>query len=170
MSTINNTINEDQDMKNNNALNNSISIIQNSLHQNLKQKRNTIEISKLMFHEFFSYNELVNKDMDCNNSFSVNITEIKNKMYKYEFNNINYIDINLQRKLSFIDISKKNVEIPLYKDIEIFNKEPFNNNLIIMNRDFDVESRENSIIIAQEYVLKELNYGILSFRQRQYNF
>ena len=166
MNTIIN-INDDQV---HNRIDNSMCTLKNSFHQNIKQKRNTIEISNFIFHNFLSYNDLTNKDMNCNcnNSFDIDISEVKNQKFKYKLGVKK--DIILPKKITFIDISKKNVDIPLYNDNDIFDKEPYNNNLIIMNRDFDVESRENSIVIAQEYVLKELNYGILSYQQKQCNF
>ena len=36
-----------------------------------------------------------------------------------------------------------------------------------MDKDSDVESVENSILKDKEFVLKELNYGILSHQQKQ---
>ena len=163
-----NTINNDDQVHN--RINNSMCTLQNSFPQNIKQKRNTIEISNFIFHNFLSYNVLTNKDMNCNcnNSFDIDISEVKNQKFKYNLGVKK--DIILPKTITFIDISKKNVDIPLYNDNDIFDKEPYNNNLIIMNRDFDVESRENSIVTAQEYVLKELNYGILSYQQKQCNF
>ena len=48
--------------------------------------------------------------------------------------------------ISFSYIQNKNLNLPLYKDKEIFRKEPFNKNLIVMDKDSDVESVENSIL------------------------
>jgi hypothetical protein len=38
-----------------------------------------------------------------------------------------------------------------------------------MDRDSDVESLENSILKDKDFVLKELNYGILSYQQKEYD-
>ena len=127
----------------------------------LYKKRNTIEISSskaLILIGNFIHSKEININYDdnfVNNSF-VN--------WEYEYNKH---EIILPEIISFSYIPNKNIYLPLYKDKEIFRKEPFNKNLIIMDKDSDVESAENSILKDKEFVLKELNYGILSYQQKQ---
>ena len=149
------TSNDDIKNRNNTITNNSLfsEININFNEQNYKQKRNTIEISK-----FNNYNFNFNK----------NISEINNNnSFYFE----NYECINKKNcfldKIFFVDKSHNLITHPLYKDIDIFRKDPFNENLIIMNRDSDIESRENSIILDQKYLLKELDFAILSLQQKQ---
>ena len=125
------------------------------------KKRNTIEISSskaLILIGNFIHSKEINinyNDNIVNNSF-VN--------WEYEYNKH---EIILPEIISFSYIPNKNIYLPLYKDKEIFRKEPFNKNLIVMDKDSDVESLENSILKDKEFVLKELNYGILSYQQKQ---
>ena len=135
--------------------------IKNNSFYYLYKKRNTIEISSskalILIGNFVNSKEIniINNDNIINNSF-VN--------WEYEYNKHQII---LPEIISFSYISNKNIYLPLYKDKEIFRKEPFNKNLIAMDKDSDVESLENSILKDKEYVLKELNYGILSYQQKQ---
>ena len=87
-------------------------------------------------------------------------------IWKNEFDKHKII---IPKLISFSYFSNKNIYLPLYKDNDIFRNEPFNNNLIIMDRDSDVESHENSILKDKEFILKELNYGILSYQQKKYD-
>ena len=135
--------------------------IKNNSFYYLYKKRNTIEISSskalILIGNFVNSKEIniINIDNIINNSF-VN--------WEYEYNKHQII---LPEIISFSYIPNKNIYLPLYKDKEIFRKEPFNKNLIVMDKDSDVESLENSILKDKEYVLKELNYGILSYQQKQ---
>ena len=135
--------------------------IKNNSFYYLYKKRNTIEISSskalILIGNFVNSKEIniINNDNIINNSF-VN--------WEYEYNKH---EIILPEIISFSYIPNKNIYLPLYKDKEIFRKEPFNKNLIVMDKDSDVESLENSILKDKEYVLKELNYGILSYQQKQ---
>ena len=135
--------------------------IKNNSFYYLYKKRNTIEISSskalILIGNFVNSKEINinNNDNIINNSF-VN--------WEYEYNKHQII---LPEIISFSYISNKNIYLPLYKDKEIFRKEPFNKNLIVMDKDSDVESLENSILKDKEFVLKELNYGILSYQQKQ---
>ena len=135
--------------------------IKNNSFYYLYKKRNTIEISSskalILIGNFVNSKEIniINNDNIINNSF-VN--------WEYEYNKH---EIILPEIISFSYIPNKNIYLPLYKDKEIFRKEPFNKNLIVMDKDSDVESLENSILKDKEFVLKELNYGILSYQQKQ---
>ena len=135
--------------------------IKNNSFYYLYKKRNTIEISSskafILIGNFVNSKEIniINNDNIINNSF-VN--------WEYEYNKH---EIILPEIISFSYIPNKNIYLPLYKDKEIFGKEPFNKNLIVMDKDSDVESLENSILKDKEFVLKELNYGILSYQQKQ---
>ena len=130
----------------------------NSLYY-LNKKRNTIEISSskalILIGNFINSKDINNNQKIMNNSF---------KIWENEFNKQKII---LPELISFSYIENKNIYLPLYKDNEIFRKEPFNNNLIMMDKDSDVESLENSILKDKEFVLKELNYGILSYQQKK---
>ena len=149
--TSNDNIKNRNNIITNNSLLSEINI--NFNNQNYKQKRNTIEISK-----FNNYNFNFNK----------NISEINNNNSFY-FENYEYINKKncFLDKIFFVDKSHNLIKHSLYKDIDIFRKDPFNENLIIMNRDSDIESRENSIILDQKYLLKELDFAILSLQQKQ---
>ena len=135
--------------------------IKNNSFYYLYKKRNTIEISSsktlILIGNFINSKEINinNNDNIINNSF-VN--------WEYEYNKH---EILLPEIISFSYVPNKNIYLPLYKDKEIFRKEPFNKNLIVMDKDSDVESLENSILKDKEFVLKELNYGILSYQQKQ---
>ena len=127
----------------------------------LNKKRNTIEISSsktlILIGNFINSKDINNYEKIMNNSFAIWGNEfVKQK-------------IILPELISFSYIENKNIYLPLYKEKEIFRKEPFNNNLIPMDRDSDVESLENSILKDKEFVLKELNYGILSYQQKEYD-
>ena len=130
----------------------------NSLYY-LNKKRNTIEISSskalILIGNFINSKDINNNQKIMNNSF---------KIWENEFNQQKII---LPELISFSYFQNKNIYLPLYKDNEIFRKEPFNNNLIMMDKDSDVESLENSILKDKEFVLKELNYGILSYQQKK---
>ena len=130
----------------------------NSLYY-LNKKRNTIEISSskalILIGNFINSKDVNNNEKIMNNSF---------KIWENEFNQQKII---LPELISFSYFQNKNIYLPLYKDNEIFRKEPFNNNLILMDKDSDVESLENSILKDKDFVLKELNYGILSYQQKK---
>ena len=130
----------------------------NSLYY-LNKKRNTIEISSskalILIGNFINSKDINNNEKIMNNSF---------KIWENEFSQQKII---LPELISFSYFQNKNIYLPLYKDNEIFRKEPFNNNLIMMDKDSDVESLENSILKDKEFVLKELNYGILSYQQKK---
>ena len=130
----------------------------NSLYY-LNKKRNTIEISSskalILIGNFINSKDVNNNEKIMNNSF---------KIWENEFNQQKII---LPELISFSYFQNKNIYLPLYKDKEIFRKEPFNNNLIMMDKDSDVESLENSILKDKDFVLKELNYGILSYQQKK---
>ena len=136
------------------------STLNNSFYY-LNKKRNTIEISS--FKALILIGNFINsKDINikCNNKI------INNSFVLWE-NEYNRHEIILPEIISFSNIQNKNINLPLYKDKEIFRKEPFNKNLIVMDKDSDVESVENSILKDKEFLLKELNYGILSYQQKQ---
>ena len=132
---------------------------QNNSFYYLNKKRNTIEISSskalILIGNFINSKDINNNEKIMNNSF---------KIWENEFNKQKII---LPELISFSYFQNKNIYLPLYKDKEIFRKEPFNNNLIMMDKDSDVESLENSILKDKEFVLKELNYGILSYQQKK---
>ena len=136
------------------------STLNNSFYY-LNKKRNTIEISSsktlILIGNFINSKDINNYEKIMNNSFAI---------WGNEFNKQKII---LPELISFSYIENKNIYLPLYKEKEIFRKEPFNNNLIPMDRDSDVESLENSILKDKEFVLKELNYGILSYQQKEYD-
>ena len=136
------------------------STLNNSLYY-LNKKRNTIEISSskalILIGNFINLKDINNYEKIMNNSFAI---------WGNEFNKQKII---LPELISFSYIENKNIYLPLYKEKEIFRKEPFNNNLISMDRDSDVESLENSILKDKDFVLKELNYGILSHQQKKYD-
>ena len=136
------------------------STLNNSFYY-LNKKRNTIEISSskalILIGNFINSKDINNYEKIMNNSFVI------------WGNDFNKQKIILPELISFSYIENKNIYLPLYKDNEIFRKEPFNNNLIPMDRDSDVESLENSILKDKEFVLKELNYGILSYQQKEYD-
>ena len=135
--------------------------IQNNSFYYLNKKRNTIEISSskalILIGNFINSKDI---NIKCNNKI------INNSFVLWE-NEYNRHEIILPEIISFSNIQNKNINLPLYKDKEIFRKEPFNKNLIIMDKDSDVESAENSILKDKEFVLKELNYGILSYQQKK---
>ena len=135
--------------------------IQNNSFYYLNKKRNTIEISSskalILIGNFINSKDI---NIKCNNKI------INNSFVLWE-NEYNRHEIILPEIISFSNIQNKNINLPLYKDKEIFRKEPFNKNLIVMDKDSDVESLENSILKDKEFVLKELNYGILSYQQKQ---
>ena len=135
--------------------------IQNNSFYYLNKKRNTIEISSskalILIGNFINSKDI---NIKCNNKI------INNSFVLWE-NEYNMHEIILPEIISFSNIQNKNINLPLYKDKEIFRKEPFNKNLIVMDKDSDVESVENSILKDKEFLLKELNYGILSYQQKQ---
>ena len=135
--------------------------IQNNSFYYLNKKRNTIEISSskalILIGNFINSKDI---NIKCNNKI------INNSFVLWE-NEYNRHEIILPEIISFSNIQNKNINLPLYKDKEIFRKEPFNKNLIVMDKDSDVESVENSILKDKEFLLKELNYGILSYQQKQ---
>ena len=135
--------------------------IQNNSFYYLNKKRNTIEISSskalILIGNFINSKD---SNIKCNNKI------INNSFVLWE-NEYNRHEIILPEIISFSNIQNKNINLPLYKDKEIFRKEPFNKNLIVMDKDSDVESVENSILKDKEFLLKELNYGILSYQQKQ---
>ena len=135
--------------------------IQNNSFYYLNKKRNTIEISSskalILIGNFINSKDI---NIKYNNKI------INNSFVLWE-NEYNRHEIILPEIISFSNIQNKNINIPLYRDREIFRKEPFNKNLIVMDKDSDVESVENSILKDKEFNLKELNYGILSYQQKQ---
>ena len=135
--------------------------IQNNSFYYLNKKRNTIEISSskalILIGNFINSKDI---NIKYNNKI------INNSFVLWE-NEYNRHEIILPEIISFSNIQNKNINLPLYKDKEIFRKEPFNKNLIVMDKDSDVESVENSILKDKEFLLKELNYGILSYQQKQ---
>ena len=135
--------------------------IQTNSFYYLNKKRNTIEISSskalILIGNFINSKDI---NIKCNNKI------INNSFVLWE-NEYNRHEIILPEIISFSNIQNKNINLPLYKDKEIFRKEPFNKNLIVMDKDSDVESVENSILKDKEFLLKELNYGILSYQQKQ---
>ena len=136
--------------------------IQNNSFYYINKKRNTIEISSSKA-LFLIGNFINSKDINIKN----NNNQILNNSFVIWENEYNRHEIIFPEIISFSYIQNKNINLPLYKDKEIFRKEPFNKNLIIMDKDSDVESAENSILKDKEFVLKELNYGILSHQQKQ---
>ena len=135
--------------------------IQNNSFYYLNKKRNTIEISSskalILIGNFINSKDI---NIKYNNKI------INNSFVLWE-NEYNRHEIILPEIISFSNIQNKNINLPLYRDREIFRKEPFNKNLIVMDKDSDVESVENSILKDKEFLLKELNYGILSYQQKQ---
>ena len=130
------------------------------------KKRNTIEISSskvldLRGNFINSKNNFINnQDNIMNNSFH-SLILVENEMNKAK--------LILPGQINFSYISNKYINLPLFQDKDIFRKEPFSQNLILMDQDSDVESLENSILKDKEFMLKELNYGILSYQQKQYD-
>ena len=126
------------------------------------KKRNTIEVSNSKI--FFIIDNL-------NNIRDNIINKEENKTFNNSFiiwnNELSKEKIIIPENIVFSKESNKFINLPLFRDKEIFRREPFNHNLIIMDNDSDIESLENSILNDKEFVLKELNYGILSYQQKK---
>lgn len=68
--------------------------------------------------------------------------------------------INIE-KIYFEDEENKKVDFPLFKnEKDIFSKDPFTENLIILSEDEDVKSNDDLIHNHQEFLLDELDFAI----------
>lgn len=93
---------------------------------------------------------------------------IKKRRKNVAYNEISFENTNINPNPS--SNQNNDIKMPLYKDSDIFISDPFNENLISMYRDCDNNSENDSIKRDQKFLFKELNYGIVSFQQKNEKF
>lgn len=122
-----------------------------------------------MNRRFTAKNNKINNFMRANINDDINASK---RLTYNENNSKSYINHILKPKTNNKEIfftTHKNSKLfrVLFNDNDKYTKDPFSENLISNICDEDIESTDDNIANGKNYLIKELNYGILSAQQNK---